>query len=75
MKDIEKEISKAFEKLSKKHNVAFVFSYSYTEGQSADPADIKGRTGVYGSKEVVDILMEELEPVIKKDTKDNFVNV
>lgn len=74
-KNIEEEISKAFDKLTKGNkNVSFVFSYTY-ESSNGDKIEIEGRTGAYGSKEVVDILMDELEEMIEKNTKDDFVNV
>jgi len=73
-KNIEEEIGKVFDKLTKKsENVSFVFSYTY-EGSNGDEVTVEGRTGAYGSREVVDILMDELKEVIEKDTKDDFVN-
>ena len=70
-KNIEEEIGKVFHKLAKKNeNASFVFSYTY-EGSNGD---VEGRTGAYGSKEVVGILMDELKEVIEGNTKDDFVN-
>ena len=75
MKTIEKEIGEVFEKLLKKHNVTFIFSYSYTNKPSVEPEEIKGRIGIYGSKEIIDISIEEIQKRIEKETKDDFVNV
>ena len=66
-KDIEKEITKIFQKLSKnKNNVAFVFSYSYEEVNGNEPS-IEGKLGAWGPKEVIDILLDELKE--KKEKK------
>lgn len=74
--DIEKEIGEVFDKLLKKHNnVAFIFSYTYEDASNGKEAEIKGRTGVYGPKEIIDILIEQSQEFIEENTKEDFVNV
>lgn len=73
---IEEKIGKVFQNLLEKEpDVSFVFSYTYTKTNGSGE-EIEGRTGAFGLRETVDILMEELNKVIEENTdKEDFVNV
>ena len=68
------KIQKAIQEFNTKHPNG-CFMYSFVEFDKKGNCTDTGRVGVYGDKEIVDIMLDELKDVSKKyQDKDGFVN-